>query len=231
MTSSVADKISIVIPIHNEMENIGRVIEEIRALHPQAEIIVVDDGSTDDPDAEIRKCTGVISIKLPAWLGQSAAISEGIKHVTGDVCVIMDGDGQIDPTDIDRLVQALHTEQADAVFGRRNKMSESLKRRLASRIAYYARRIVLGDYIQDSCGPKAIKREHLMHLVSFDGMHRYMSTLLIHAGLRVIDIPVAHRPRRFGESKYTVTKRAFLGVRQIISVRRLLSKKSSPKNI
>lgn len=215
-------KASIIIPIHNERGNIGMFVGETRRLYPDAEIIVVDDGSTDDSLVELSIYKDIVIVSLEKQRGQSMATYQGLLRASGDVCVVVDGDGQSDPADISSLLEGL--ESADVVFGKRKKVAESFSRRLASQFAYLVRYLVFGDTIQDPCGPKAFKKEHIQYLIPFDGMHRFMSVLFHHQGVKMTEIPVVHKQRRFGESKYTILGRAVRGVYDVINIRLLLLK-------
>jgi dolichol-phosphate mannosyltransferase len=142
---------------------------------------------------------------------------------SGDVCVVMDGDGQSDPRDISILVDEI--TDSDVVFGKRKKIGEAFSRRCASRVAFLVRVIVFADSVKDPCGPKALRRNCLPHLIPFDGMHRFMSVLFSHAGLRVREIAVSHYPRKHGYSKYTISGRALRGLRDVIRLRDTLSRR------
>ena len=216
-------KISIVIPFFNEEENVEAVLREVRATNPDAEIIAVDDGSRDRTAARIRSCPGVRLISFPRNLGQSAALYAGLTHAQNAICVMMDGDGQNDPSDIAQLVAGL--DHADVVCGYRERRQDTWARRAASRIANRIRRAILDDGVRDTgCTLKAIKSSAVRHLIPFNGLHRFIPALLGHAGLRVVEIPVKHRPRQFGVSKYTMARRAWRGLYDLIGVRWLLAR-------
>ncbi|MFQ3671705.1 MAG: glycosyltransferase family 2 protein [Verrucomicrobiia bacterium] len=217
-------KISIVIPFFNEEENVTAVLREIREKVPEAEIVAVDDGSTDRTAELIRAEPGVTGLFFPRNLGQSAALYGGLYRATGEWLVMMDGDGQNDPADIPALVEAM--SRADFVCGYRRKRNDSWQKRVASRIANGIRSRVLGDGCRDTgCTLKAIRREHLQHLVPFNALHRFLPALLRSAGLSMVEVPANHRARRFGVSKYTVAGRAWRGLRDLLGVRWLLSRR------
>ncbi|MBM3840309.1 MAG: glycosyltransferase family 2 protein [Verrucomicrobia bacterium] len=216
-------KISIVIPFYNEEENVQAVLREVQQTLPEAEIIAVNDGSRDRTAEMIRSCAGVRLISFPRNLGQSAALYAGLIRARNEICVMMDGDGQNDPADIPRLVAGL--DQADLVCGYRDQRQDSWLRRAASRIANTIRQAALRDGIRDTgCTLKAMRTADVRHLVPFNGLHRFIPALLRGAGLRVWEIPVNHRPRKFGASKYTLARRAWRGLRDLIGVRWLLAR-------
>jgi dolichol-phosphate mannosyltransferase len=217
-------KISIVIPFYNEEANVEPVLEEIRRTNPDAEIIAVNDGSSDGTAAMIGKQTNVRLISFERNLGQSAAIYAGLQSAQGDVCVMMDGDGQSDPADIPKLVAML--AQADLVCGFREKRRDTWSRRHASAIANSIRRMILHDGVRDTgCSLKAMRKSDVRLLIPFNGLHRYLPVLFNHAGLRIVEVAVNHRPRKSGHSKYTIGKRALLGFFDLMGVRWLLSRR------
>lgn len=210
-------KVSIIIPFYNEEENVAALLREIRACQPGAEIIAVDDGSTDGTAAAIRGISGVRYLGNGENLGQSAALYYGLHAATGDVCVMLDGDGQNDPRDIGKLLAKIG--EYDLVCGYREKRRDNFARRLASRIGNGCRRLALPDPIRDTgCSLKAMKRECVRHLIPFNGLHRYIAALLGSAGKKICELPVNHRQRRFGVSKYTIGGRAWRGLYDLIGV-------------
>ncbi len=215
--------LSIIIPFYNEEDNIAAVLHEVRAACPAAEIIAVDDGSTDATAARIAATPGATLLSLGRNLGQSAALYAGLRRAHGEVCVMLDGDGQNDPADIPELVAALAS--ADMVCGWRRDRRDTWSRRAASRFANRLRRAVLNDGIRDTgCSLKAMRREHVRFLVPFNGLHRYLPAMLKSAGLRVVEVPVNHRPRTRGVSKYTIGGRALRGLRDLFGVSWLLAR-------
>ncbi|HUA67619.1 MAG TPA: glycosyltransferase family 2 protein [Candidatus Saccharimonadales bacterium] len=223
-------KISIIIPFYNEEENVESVLEETRRTNPDAKIIAVNDGSNDRTEAMIRKYPDVRLISFGCHLGQSAALYTGLKSAQGEICVMMDGDGQSDPADIPELVSAL--AQADLVCGYRRNRRDTWSRRSSSRIANFIRRKVLHDSVRDTgCTLKAMRKADVRHLLPFDGLHRFLPVFFKNAGLRISEVPVNHRPRQHGTSKYTTLARARRGLYDLIGVRWLMSRKISwPKN-
>ena len=216
--------LSVVIPFYNEAGCAGEVLAEIRRAEPEAEIVAVDDGSTDGTDAILRGAPGVRVVTLGKNCGQSAALYAGLRAATGGIVAMMDGDGQNDPADIGKLVAAL--ADADVAYGVRTRRRDSAARVMAGRLANAIRRAALGDDATDTgCTLKVIRREHIGLLVPFNGLHRYLPAFFARSGLRAVEIPVNHRPRRAGVSKYTLGGRALRGIRDLVGVRWLLSRR------
>jgi dolichol-phosphate mannosyltransferase len=216
--------LTVVIPFYNEAGCAGEVLAEIRRAEPEAEIVAVDDGSTDGTDAILRGAPGVRLVTLGKNCGQSAALYAGLRAATGGIVAMMDGDGQNDPADIGKLVAAL--ADADVAYGVRTRRRDSAARVMAGRLANAIRRAALGDDATDTgCTLKVIRREHIGLLVPFNGLHRYLPAFFARSGLRAVEIPVNHRPRRAGVSKYTLGGRALRGIRDLVGVRWLLSRR------
>lgn len=216
-------ELSIIIPFYNEEDNVAAVLREIRAAQPEAEIIAVNDGSTDSTRQRILEFPDVRLVDFPRNRGQSAAFYAGLHSARGRFLAMMDGDGQNDPADLTRLLAAM--DKADFVCGYRARRQDTLSKRIASRIANTIRRAVLSDGVRDTgCSLKIIRREHLKWLIPFNALHRFIPALLTHAGLTVVEVPVNHRPRTHGISKYTVAGRAWRGLRDLLGVRWLLSR-------
>ena len=216
--------LSVIIPFFNESELVVEVLNEVRSILPDAEIIAVDDGSTDDTKEKILSCSGVKLLALGKNCGQSAAIYAGLRSAKGDFLAMMDGDGQNDPSEIPKLLDAMHT--TDVVFGKRRKRKDTPARFVASKIANAIRRFALGDTATDTgCSLKIIRREHVRLLVPFNGLHRYLPAFLQQAGLRSVEISVNHRMRKAGVSKYTINGRAMRGLYDLIGVRWLINRR------
>lgn len=223
-------KLSVVIPFRNEEGNVTPVVSEVLRFHPDAEVIAVDDCSTDATADELAGLRGIVSIRLARHGGQSAALIAGLRRATGDVCVMMDGDGQTSASDIKRLLE--HFPEYDFVNGRRANRNDAASRRLASRFANRIRNWFTGDGMLDTGGsPKAMKRECVDHLIAFDGMHRFIPALLVRAGFKSIEIPVEHRARLHGSTNYTNWGRGLRGAWDLIGVRWLLSRRLDPRNL
>jgi dolichol-phosphate mannosyltransferase len=223
--------LSAIVPVYNERESLPALVEELRAaLRPLGipyEIVLVDDGSTDGGErwaAETaRASSDVVAVLFERNAGQSAAIAAGFRVAQGDVFVTLDADGQNDPADIPRLLEAL--ERADVVSGIRAERHDDWMRLLSSRVANGVRRAVIGDHITDTgCSLKAYRRDAIEGIPFFATAHRFLAGLCELRGARVVEIPVRHRPRTAGRSKYGVGNRLFRGIRDLFGVRWLRSR-------
>jgi dolichol-phosphate mannosyltransferase len=217
-------RISIIVPFYNEAENVSPVIRELQQYYPEAEIVAVDDGSTDGTFDRLSEQKGVRTLSLPRNMGQSAAVYHGLKSASGDVCVLIDGDGQSNVSDIKTLLAYL--PEYDFVNGcRERSRQDGISRVLASRIANHVRNWFTGDGMRDTGGtPKMMKRQCVDHLIPFDGLHRFIPAILKRAGFLVVEVPVSHRHRLHGQTKYTNAGRAVRGIWDLIGVRWLLDR-------
>jgi glycosyltransferase involved in cell wall biosynthesis len=222
----VEPDLSVVVPVYNEEESLPLLWAEIReALDPTRlayEVIFVDDGSRDRSPEVIReflaKDPRVRLIRFGANAGETAANDAGLKAARGRRVVTMDADLQNDPRDIPKLVSYL--AEWDAVTGWRVARHDSWIRRMSSRIANLVRNALSRETIRDSgCTFRAFRRECLRDLRLYRGLHRFIPTLLRIEGYRVQEVPVNHRPRRFGESKYGISNRAFSAFCDLLVVR------------
>lgn len=218
------EQLSIIIPFFNEEGCAESVLREVRALYPDAEIVAVDDGSTDRTGHILRSVQGVIVVSLPTNRGQGIALHEGLVRASGRVCAIIDGDGQNDPRDIATAVSLLGA--SDCAWGYRVRRQDTLSRRLAGRVANRMRSLAIGnDGVRDAgCSVRAFRKEHVRHLVPFEGMHRFMPSFFTAAGLSIVEFPANHRKRITGMSKHTILGRALKGARDVVRVRRILRK-------
>lgn len=227
--TSATDIFSVVVPFYNEASNVHFVLEELRAVLPDAEIIAVDDGSTDQTWARITAMSGVRGVRLARNLGQSGAIYYGLCACMRPVCGLMDGDGQNDPANFHQLLAEFQRGEADVICGYRTKRNDTWNRRAASRFANALRRRWLDDGVRDTgCSQKVFRREAVELLVPFRGMHRYLPAIFKQAGLKIAEVPVHHRTRRAGTSKYSNWRRALDGVYDLIGVAWLLNRKITP---
>lgn len=218
--------LSVVIPVYNESGNLAFLIDEIEQVLAQRmrfEVIVVDDGSNDATPEEVA---GLASSR--SWLrvlaharnrGQSAAIRTGVVSALAPIVAVLDGDGQNDPADLPKLYAALELSAASMVVGERRRRRDSVVRRLSSRIANGVRSSLLHDGIRDTgCGLKVFRRETFLELAAFDHMHRFLPALVQSNGGTVRAIPVNHRPRRCGRSKYGIRNRLWAGILDLVGV-------------
>ncbi len=225
MTAPFLD-LSLIIPTFNEEENLPLLWPEIRevldALGLRSEVIFVDDGSHDRSAEIIREFHGrdprVRLVRLKTNSGETAATDAGFKTARGRHVVTMDADLQNDPHDIPMLLT--HLDRWDAVTGWRVKRDDPWTKRIASRIANWVRNALTQDDVRDSgCTFRAFRRECLQSLVLYRGFHRFIPTLLRLQGYRVVEVPVNHRLRRFGRSKYGIWKRAGSALKDLLVIR------------
>ncbi|MCH7987571.1 MAG: glycosyltransferase family 2 protein [Planctomycetes bacterium] len=231
--------ISVVIPIFNERENIRRQYDALMEVLPQLdrryEIIFVDDGSSDGSDKELKQLaltdSKVRVVELRHNFGQTAAMSAGIHAATGDVIVTMDGDLQNDPTDIPMMLEKID-EGYDLVHGwRKNRQDPFLNRRLPSIIANRIISKVTGFPVHDlGCTLKVIRREVAQELSLYGEMHRFIPILAHWRGARCIEVVVNHHSRKFGTSKYGLS-RTFRVILDLITVNYLIRYLVSPMKL
>lgn len=226
--------LSVVIPVCNEEDSLVPLWTELRpvleGLGLSFEIVFVDDGSQDRSAEIIRglhEGDGRIRlVRLKANAGETAAGAAGFRAARGRWVVTMDADLQNDPADIPALLS--HLDQWDAVTGWRvhRAAGDSIVRRISSRVANGIRNRLSDESVQDSgCTFRAFRRECLRELPLFRGLHRFIPTLLRMRGYRVVEVPVNHRPRRFGQSKYGVMNRAFVAFADLLAIRWMKSRR------
>jgi dolichol-phosphate mannosyltransferase len=231
METTNSPAVSVIVPLFNEEENISILQSELKlALGGiDHEIIFVDDGSIDRTVERIVAAPNIRAIRFEKNTGQSAAIYAGLQAARGAAAVLIDGDLQNDPADIPRLLAEIDCG-ADLVCGYRAQRKDTLVKRLTSRIANFVRSRFTRDYVRDAgCTLKAMRRECVTALVPFKGMHRFLPALIRGAGYRLVEIPVNHRPRRFGQSKYGLGNRALRATIDMFGVRWLLSRRFNYK--
>jgi dolichol-phosphate mannosyltransferase len=218
--------LSLVIPVYNERDNLAPLIGEIeRALAGRRfEIVAVDDGSTDgslEALKELKRGHPALHIvSFAANAGQTAAFAAGFQAARGAVIVTLDADGQNDPADIPALVDALAQSGATAVAGYRVDRRDSRWKLVQSRIANGVRNRLNRETIRDTgCSLKAFRAPALRTLPLFNGMHRFLPTLVKLQGGTVAEVPVHHRPRRSGRTKYGMWNRVFRSLADAFAVR------------
>jgi dolichol-phosphate mannosyltransferase len=235
-------KMSVVIPVCNEAENVGPLAREIHAAlqrHQPFEIIFVDDGSTDQTvkALEDTRRDGMPQIRVLRHAqrsGQSTAVLTGVRAASAEWVATLDGDGQNDPADIPALIAAVEMAQVQGgvqgqaqlrlVMGNRSKTrKDTWLRRLSSRVANGVRARMLSDGTPDTgCGIKLMHRATFLELPHFNHMHRFLPALYQRAGTMVISVPVSHRPRTHGQSKYGLHNRLWVGIVDLFGVRWLI---------
>ncbi|MBT6048119.1 MAG: glycosyltransferase family 2 protein [Candidatus Magasanikbacteria bacterium] len=215
-------KISFVIPVFNEQDSVSElhieIVNVMKNLDFQYEVIFIDDGSTDNTFENLKKLANIKIIKFRKNFGQTASMDAGIKASSGEYVVTMDGDGQNDPADIPKLIEKMESENLDVVAGWRKNRKDPLTKKLSSRAAALVRKSLINDGIHDSgCTLKIHKRECFKHIDLTGEMHRFIPAVLKIKGFRVGELEVNHRPRTKGSTKYTWT-RGVKGILDMISV-------------
>jgi glycosyltransferase involved in cell wall biosynthesis len=229
--ASKAPAVSVVVPVFNEEANMSNLQAELRLALAglDHEIIFVDDGSTDQSVAKIENAPHVRVLRFEKNAGQSAALFAGLNAARGAIIVTIDSDLQNDPADVSRLLVEI-SHGADLVCGYRQKRKDTMIKRLTSRIANFVRSRYTRDGVRDTgCTLKAMRRECVSALIPFKGMHRFIPALVKGAGFQVVEVPVNHRPRLFGESKYGFGNRALRATIDMFGVRWLLSRRLNYK--
>ncbi len=222
-------KISVVVPVHNESENIDSLIGEIhQALQNQDayEMIFIDDGSTDDTLAKLQQAMqnypSLRVLQHKQSCGQSRAVHSGIVAAQYDWIATLDGDGQNDPADIPNLITALEQQNCEKLWmlaGFRHRRNDTGWRRFSSKFANGIRGAILQDSTPDSgCGLKLFRRDKFLALPYFDHIHRFLPALIQMAGGDVISVKVNHRSRSHGQSKYGTLDRLMAGIVDLLGV-------------
>lgn len=221
----VPTDLAIIVPVMNEEGNILPLAREVAAALAQTpqswELVLVDDGSTDATwpriEAARRADSRVRGLRLERNSGQSAALWIGLHATTSPVLATLDGDLQNDPADLPRLLAEL--AQCDFVIGVRVNRRDTFVRRASSGVARWARRTVLGVDLRDTgCSLRVFRREVLHGLFGFNAVHRFLPILVQGGGARCREVPVNHRPRVTGVSKYGVWNRAWRGLVDLFAI-------------
>jgi dolichol-phosphate mannosyltransferase len=231
MTQTEYPAVSVIVPVYNEEENVPILQAELRAALRgiDHEFIFVDDGSADRTVERIEAAPNLRVIRFEKNAGQSAAMYAGLQAARGMILVLIDGDLQNDPADIPKLIEEI-SRGADLVCGYRAQRRDTLAKRWTSRVANAVRSRYTKDGVRDTgCTLKAMRRECVAVLFPFKGMHRFIPALIKDAGYQLVEIPVNHRPRRFGQTKYGFGNRAIRATIDMFGVRWLLSRRLNYK--
>jgi dolichol-phosphate mannosyltransferase len=221
----MAIDLAIIVPVFNEAENVLPLAREVAAamrLETRAyELLFVDDGSTDATWERVREACRQTphtrGLRLERNSGQSAALWSGLGATSSPLIATLDGDLQNDPAELPRLLAAL--AEADFVCGVRVKRQDHWRRRASARVARWARRWVLGVDFQDiGCALRVFRREVLGGVFPFNGLHRFLPVLVAGGGFRTRELPVNHRPRLAGVSKYGTWNRLGRGILDLLAV-------------
>ena len=219
--------LSVVFPVYNEEENIPLLLREIQAAVQGKwtyEIVAVDDGSTDRSRAVLHEMRAEYPtlrvLALEKNSGQTAALDAAWRAARGRFVVSLDADLQNDPADIPAMMRKLEESKSDMVIGVRVNRADTWSRKMQSKIGNGVRNWITGDHITDTgCSLKLVRKEAVDRVSLFTGMHRFLPTLVRYVGYQVVEMPVNHRPRRFGQSKYGAMNRAFRGLADCFAVR------------
>jgi dolichol-phosphate mannosyltransferase len=223
---NAAPFLSVVVPFFDERDAAADLHAELVAalagVAGGVELLYVDDGSRDGTGEVLAKLAAEDSrvrvLSFPANRGQTAALAAGFRAARGEVIATLDGDGQNDPADLPRLLAAL--DGADVVNGIRTNRCDAWHRRLSSRVANAVRNWATGERVTDvGCSLRVMRASHLRRVKLQRGMHRFLPTLLRLEGARLAELPVSHRPRRTGRSKYGISNRLFVVLADLLAVR------------
>jgi dolichol-phosphate mannosyltransferase len=220
--------VSVVIPSHNERDNLPQLVEEILAAEKASgrrfEIVVVDDQSSDDSWNVLLKLAQkhpqVVARRMEKQSGQSAALSAGFDIARGAVVVTMDADLQNDPADVPKLLKVVESGEADCAIGWRRDRRDPLSKKVISKVANGVRNWMTSETVKDTgCGLKVFRREALAKIARFNGMHRFFPTLVKMHGWTVAEVPVNHRPRTRGKTHYNIFNRFLRPMQDLLAVR------------
>ena len=213
-------RLSVVVPLFNEEDNVAPLVEEIATALAgwDFELVLVDDGSSDATVARIPRRPWLRVLVFERNTGQSAAMHAGLMASRGELLALLDGDLQNDPADLPRLI-ALIDQGADLACGWRARRQDTWSKRWQSKIANRIRQHFTRDGVHDTgCSLKVMRRGCRDALLPFNGMHRFIPALVASAGFKVVELPVNHRARRHGTSKYGLANRAFRAAYDLIGV-------------
>jgi dolichol-phosphate mannosyltransferase len=228
----LAPYLSVVVPFYDERDNVdglhAEIVAALAGVSGGFECVYVDDGSRDGTGEALAKVAEqddrVRVVRLPVNCGQTAALDAGFRAARGELIATLDGDGQNDPADLPRLLAALG--DADVVNGVRVRRQDAWHRRLSSRVANAVRNWATAERVTDvGCSLRVMRASVLRRVKLYRGMHRFLPTLLRLEGARLVEIPVSHRPRRAGHSKYGVGNRLFVGLADLLAVRWMIARR------
>jgi glycosyltransferase involved in cell wall biosynthesis len=233
---AIMPEISVVVPVYNEEENVEALCkalhDSLSGLDRSYEVVLVDDGSTDATWEKLRAMhgtyPGLLLVRFRRNFGQTAAMSAGFHHASGEVVVTMDADLQNDPADIPVLLEKME-DGVDVVSGwRKDRKDKFVTRRLPSMTANWIISRITGVHLHDyGCTLKAYRNEVIRNVHLYGEMHRFIPALSSWVGGHVVEVPVNHHPRRFGQSKYGLS-RTFRVVLDLVTVKFLLRYSTSP---
>lgn len=233
--------LSVIVPFYNEADNVIPLIKEINeALNTiPHEILAIDDASRDGTDQKLLIASQTFSqlrvLTHDQNYGQSAGILTGARHAQFSLLATLDGDGQNDPADLIKLWHRFQnlppsSRHSTVIFGNRERRQDNFLRRLSSRTANTFRKFMLKDLCSDTgCALKMFPRKSFLELPLFNHFHRFLPALFQRANHQIINVKVSHRPRTFGQSKYGVWNRLWVGIYDIFGVRWLMTRQCSPK--
>ena len=231
---SGSPQLSVVVPVHNEEDNVAPLVGEILAAlrgRVDFEIVYVDDASRDATLARLRELQAATPelrvVRHLANAGQSTAVRNGVKAARAPWIATLDGDGQNDPADIPGLLAKRDASAAEVKLfaGWRVNRQDSGSKRWASKFANAIRARLLRDATPDTgCGIKLFARDAFLDLPYFDHMHRYLPALMQRAGWQTVSVPVNHRHRTAGVSKYNNLGRAIVGIKDLLGVSWLIQR-------
>ncbi len=240
-TPDYTGQVSVIVPVKNEADNILPLIEQVHAAldgHADFELIYVDDGSTDATPQRLAEARARFPrlqvLRHREACGQSTALLTGVRAARHPWIATLDGDCQNDPADLPALLQVLSPGQRapglELVAGWRRDRHDSALRKLSSRVANGVRGRLLGDRTPDTgCGLKVFARARFLELPFFDHLHRFLPALYLRAGAQVVSVPVHHRARTRGRSKYGVHNRLWVGIVDLFGVMWLQRRMTHPR--